>query len=121
MRLLTLIFLLAFLENANASLTDFQTRCNTLSQGVGVKAYNGVSVTIVEYLTQNTTIDQFSEGTNTTCALPNPIVPVNLCRLALHVPTSESSETYMEAWLPEKWNARFIAVGTGGLAGCEFS
>jgi feruloyl esterase len=74
---------------------------------------------MAKYFTQNTTIDQFAEGTNVTCALPNPVVPVDLCRVALNFPTSESSEVYMEAWLPEKWNQRFLAVGTGGLTGCK--
>ena len=122
MRLLITTPLLAFFNSAAsfASPADFKSRCEVLGRGVKVQAYNGIGVTIAQYLTKGSVIDQFSEGTNSTCALPNPVVPVDLCRLAFHVPTSESSDIYMEAWLPEQWNSRFLAVGTGGLAGCEF-
>jgi feruloyl esterase len=107
---------------ASALQADFKTRCEALSKGVKVQGYNGVKVPIAQYVTKNTTIDQFSQetGTNATCAYPNPVVQVDLCRVALNFPTSDSSEVYMEAWLPENWNSRFLAVGTGGLAGCEF-
>jgi feruloyl esterase len=123
MRFRSTISFLALSSSAvsGASSADFKSKCEALGKGVKVQGYNGVGVTIAQYLAKNSTIDQFSEGTNSTCAfLSNPVVPVNLCRLALHVPTTETSDIYMEAWLPEAWNSRFIAVGTGGLAGCEF-
>ncbi|ORY11693.1 ferulic acid esterase [Clohesyomyces aquaticus] len=47
-----------------------------------------------------------------------PPLPVNICRLALNVTTSNSSSTLVETWLPEKWSGRFLATGTGGLSGC---
>ncbi|KAF2869676.1 hypothetical protein BDV95DRAFT_497909 [Massariosphaeria phaeospora] len=100
--------------------TDFKSRCEALGQGVEVPGYDGLSVGITQFLAKDSVIDQFAEGTNATCALPNPVVPVDLCRLALRAPTSNASEIHMEVWLPEQWNSRFLAVGTGGLAGCIF-
>jgi feruloyl esterase len=123
MRLLSVSLLTFFGGSvASASQADFKTRCEALSKGVTVQGYHGIKVPIAQYVTKNTTIDQFAQetGTNATCALPNPVVQVDLCRVALNFPTSDSSEVYMEAWLPENWNSRFLAVGTGGLAGCEF-
>ena len=120
MRLPTPILLVILVSAASsASPADFKSRCEALGQGVEMPSYNGTSVTIAQYLPKNTTIDQFTEGTNATCTFPNPTTRVNLCRVALRIPTSNASEVYMEAWLPEQWNSRFLAVGTGGLAGCE--
>ncbi|KAJ4220548.1 tannase [Fusarium solani] len=41
-----------------------------------------------------------------------------MCRIALTVKTSPSSEISMEAWLPRNWTGRFLSVGNGGLGGC---
>lgn len=46
-------------------------------------------------------------------------VEVPLCRLQLIVNTSDSSAITAEAWLPTEWNGRFLALGNGGLGGCE--
>jgi feruloyl esterase len=118
------VFLLTLVGGSvtSALQADFKTRCEALGKGVKVQGYSGIKVAIAQYVTKNTTINQFTQetGTNGTCTFPNPVVQVDLCRVALNFPTSNSSEVYMEAWLPEKWNSRFLAVGTGGLAGCEF-
>lgn len=66
-------------------------------------------------------------GTNLTLADYDPscgalyqVVSVDLCRVALFVPTSERSNISMEAWLPtsEEWTGRFLSTGNGGLGGC---
>lgn len=120
MRFLTAAQLALLLESVRgAAPADFQSRCSALENNVKVKGYDGLQVAFAKYVPKNTIIDQFAEGTNTTCALPNPVVPLNICRVSIRIPTSASSEVYMEAWLPEKWNSRFMAVGTGGLAGCK--
>lgn len=46
-------------------------------------------------------------------------VDVPLCRLEFAVSTSETSNVRAEAWLPSEWNGRFLAIGNGGLGGCE--
>ncbi|KAM0490226.1 hypothetical protein ACHAP8_011763 [Fusarium lateritium] len=42
----------------------------------------------------------------------------NLCRVVVNVTTSTSSSTRIEAWLPDDWNTRLLATGTGGIGGC---
>jgi len=41
-----------------------------------------------------------------------------LCRVQFRVNTSETSEIKAEAWLPDEWSGRFLALGNGGLGGC---
>jgi len=44
----------------------------------------------------------------------------NLCRVVATVPTSNRSEVYLEAWLPDAdaWTGRFLATGNIALGGC---
>lgn len=53
------------------------------------------------------------------CSLKSQVVPVDLCRVALQVETSERSGVVAEIWLPESWNGRLVTTGNGGLGGCE--
>ncbi|CAI6097697.1 unnamed protein product [Clonostachys chloroleuca] len=48
----------------------------------------------------------------------NVTVSADICRLVANVRTSNSSSIRIEAWLPENWNSRFLATGTGGTGGC---
>ncbi|KAL5505046.1 hypothetical protein ACEPAH_7709 [Sanghuangporus vaninii] len=42
----------------------------------------------------------------------------SLCRIQYVVNTSNISAITGEAWLPDDWNQRFVALGNGGLNGC---
>lgn len=42
----------------------------------------------------------------------------DLCRIVLEVNTTSTSSVHLEAWLPDGWNQRFLATGTGGIGGC---
>lgn len=42
----------------------------------------------------------------------------NLCRVVVNVATGTSSVNRVEAWLPDNWNGRLLATGTGGIGGC---
>ncbi|KAF2706500.1 tannase-domain-containing protein [Pleomassaria siparia CBS 279.74] len=96
------------------------SRCRSLAGGLSIEGYPGIGVTLAQYLPANTTLDPVAEGQNSTCSswIPIPPMPVNLCRLAIHVPTSNSSEIVEEVWLPEDWSGRFLSTGNGGLGGC---
>ncbi|PVI06793.1 feruloyl esteras-like protein B [Periconia macrospinosa] len=55
---------------------------------------------------------------NVTCGEPFQVVPVDICRVALYVATSNRSGINMETWLPSNWTGRFLSSGNGGLNGC---
>ena len=41
------------------------------------------------------------------------------CKVEALINTSSTSAVRMEAWLPDTWYGRLLAIGNGGLAGCE--
>ncbi|KAE8377596.1 Tannase/feruloyl esterase [Aspergillus bertholletiae] len=53
-----------------------------------------------------------------TCARPDQVVPVDLCRVTLRVETSDRSSVTTELWLPQNWTGRFLGTGNGGIDGC---
>ena len=71
-------------------------------------------------------LDYVPAGTNISlpdndpsCNTRSQVAAVELCRAALHIPTSNRSSLVVELWLPEKWSGRVLAVGNGGIDGCE--
>lgn len=42
----------------------------------------------------------------------------DFCRIVVNVSTTDSSSIRIEGWLPDDWNGRFVASGTGGIGGC---
>lgn len=59
-------------------------------------------------------------GTVESCGGPNlnTTITSDLCRFVLNTATSDSSSVHIEAWLPDDWNGRSLAIRTGGLGGC---
>lgn len=62
-------------------------------------------------------------------ALPNTVescggqtykvnITSDVCRVIVNVSTSATSTVRLDAWLPDEWNGRFLATGTGGEGGC---
>jgi feruloyl esterase len=98
---------------------NFKDKCTTLANNV--KLDYPFTVNVAQYLPPNATIDLAAEGRNATCIEyqmdPYPI-PVGVCRFSLKVTTSNTSETYVEVWLPEKWEGRVLTTGNGGFNGC---
>jgi feruloyl esterase len=56
-----------------------------------------------------------------TCGGPQQSNPVaqDVCRVTMYLQTSAQSGVQFEAWLPKKWNGRFLATGNGGIGGCK--
>ena len=81
--------------------------------------YPDVTVNFAHYIPAGTNIslDQ-STPELASCARPSQVVPVDLCRVAMLVKTSEISNITLEAWLPSNWTGRFLSTGNGGLSGC---
>ncbi|GLB45761.1 putative tannase and feruloyl esterase [Lyophyllum shimeji] len=49
---------------------------------------------------------------------PEALVSSPICRVQFVVNTTSTSAVFAEAWLPDTWYGRFLAVGNGGLGGC---
>ncbi|KAK5692005.1 Feruloyl esterase [Elasticomyces elasticus] len=65
----------------------------------------------------NISLDQ-STPELASCTRPSQVAPVDLCRIAMFVKTTEISNITLEAWLPANWTGRFLSTGNGGLSGC---
>lgn len=76
--------------------------------------------TVLEYVTAGSTVT--FPGNDESCGRSSQEAPVNLCRVALEIPTSARSAITMEMWFPEpaQWTGRFLATGNGGIDGCEY-
>ena len=58
-------------------------------------------------------------GNDPTCSRPSQVIAVDLCRVALSIPTSNRSSITFKQWLPRNWTGRFLGTGNGGLDGCK--
>ncbi|KAK5996263.1 putative feruloyl esterase B-2 [Cladobotryum mycophilum] len=94
--------------------SDFQQQCLSFAPE---KLIKNSTLTRLEYITSGTTL-QLPDNV-ASCTRPSQVVSTNLCRIALHIPTSNRSSITFELWLPEDWrSARFVATGNGGIDGC---
>lgn len=75
--------------------------------------------TQLEFVPAGTTLT-FPDN-DASCNRKSQVVSVDLCRIALSVPTSNRSSITLELWLPETWTGRTLATGNGGIDGCEIS
>lgn len=94
---------------------SFQDQC--LSFEPEAHVYNS-SRHVLAYVPAGT--DLIFPDNDPSCSRPSQLVSVNLCRVALSIPTSNRSSVVFELWLPEDWSGRFLATGNGGIDGCEF-
>ncbi|KAH8667517.1 putative feruloyl esterase [Tricladium varicosporioides] len=81
-------------------------------------AIGNVTVNFAEYISAGTNITLSRDYNLSTCAVSSQVVPVDLCRVAMRVETSNRSELTLEAWLPTNWTGRFLSTGNGGVSGC---
>ncbi|KAF2254843.1 ferulic acid esterase [Trematosphaeria pertusa] len=109
-----LLSLLADLAVANSK--SFESKCNDIARDMQT---GYATINFVQYLPAGSTINHTAEGLNATCVSSSaPPMPVALCRVGLHVPTSSSSYVLIEAWLPEKWESRLLSTGNSATGGC---
>ncbi|KAI0201154.1 feruloyl esterase B [Astrocystis sublimbata] len=96
-----------------ASAIDFKTKCLQFQpQDLAQNA----TLNHLEYVSANTSLS-FPDNVPS-CGRASQAVAVDLCRVAMTVPTSQRSGFTFELWLPETWNGRTLATGNGGLDGC---
>ncbi|KAB8252939.1 tannase and feruloyl esterase-domain-containing protein [Aspergillus flavus] len=93
--------------------TDFPASCQAFSPDT--RAANAHRE-FTEYVPAGTNLSL--PYNDATCARPNQVVTVDLCRVALYVETSNRSSVTTEIWLPRNWTGRFLGTGNGGIDGC---
>jgi len=101
------------------SLDSFNSACSSLASQISIP---NATLNFSQPVIAGTNLTFPSR--NTTCVTingqaPSVTVPVDICRVALFVSTSDRSGINMEAWLPMNWTGRFLSTGNGGLAGCK--
>lgn len=105
-----LCLLLSMLVHAQ---NDFEKKCLAFTP----EAYISNSTRqVLDYVPAGTTL-MFPDN-DPTCARPSQVVSVDLCRVALSIPTSNRSSITFEMWLPADWSGRFLGTGNGGIDGC---
>ncbi|KAF5657229.1 feruloyl esterase [Fusarium heterosporum] len=111
--LAVLCYLAASVTCHDASDT-FRSRCLALKPA---KLIHNATLTRQEFVPAGTTL-QLSDNVPT-CNRLSQAVTVDLCRIALQIPTSKRSSISFELWLPSEWNkSRYLATGNGGIDGC---
>ncbi|GIK07077.1 tannase and feruloyl esterase [Aspergillus viridinutans] len=113
---MTKLSLLPLLTLASAVLAKqdaFQAKC--ASFGHRIKLPN-VHVNFVEYVPGGTNLTL--PDNPVTCGASSQIVSADMCRVAMAVDTSNSSQITLEAWFPRDYTGRFLSTGNGGLSGC---
>lgn len=112
--LLTLGFL-GLVSGSAPRQTEFQDQCQNFDPAQAGLA----NATVAEHAFVSAGSTIALPDNDPTCALTSQIVAVDLCRVALHVNTTDRSSLVAEIWLPASWNGRLVTTGNGGLGGCE--
>ncbi|KAF1926252.1 tannase and feruloyl esterase [Didymella exigua CBS 183.55] len=92
---------------------DFNSTCASLASRLEVE--NGI-VYFSEFVAAGTNLSL--PDNNATCVQPYMLVTADICRVSLHISTTDHSGFNMEAWLPSNWTGRYLSTGNGGLNGC---
>ncbi|KAJ5537318.1 hypothetical protein N7513_010504 [Penicillium frequentans] len=105
--------LLALGSMAFANQDDFQAKCAQFSDKINLPH---VQVNFAEYVQGGTNLSLPDNAPS--CDASYQTVSVDLCRVAMAVNTSSSSQITLEAWFPREYTGRFLSTGNGGLSGC---
>lgn len=113
-RLYTLPLLAVMGSLALASQDAFQSKCINFGDQIDIP---NVKVNFVEFVQGGSNLSLVDNPPS--CSGSNQAVSVDLCRVAMAVSTSNSSEITLEAWLPREYKGRFLSTGNGGISGCK--
>ncbi|KAJ6072816.1 hypothetical protein N7467_010901 [Penicillium canescens] len=105
--------LLALGSLALASQDAFKSKCAKFADQINIP---NVKVNFAEFVQGGTNLSLPDNPTS--CGVFSQVVSVDLCRVAMAVSTSNSSEITLEAWFPEEYKGRFLSTGNGGISGC---
>ncbi|KAE8356439.1 putative feruloyl esterase B-2 [Aspergillus coremiiformis] len=98
---------------ALASQDAFHNKCTSFADKINLPH---VRVNFVNYIPGGTNLSLTDYPTS--CGRSSQSVTEDVCRIAMAVATSNSSELTLEAWFPRKYNGRFLSTGNGGISGC---
>ncbi|KAJ5495920.1 feruloyl esterase B-2 [Penicillium diatomitis] len=101
---------------ASAALTSqdaFRAHCSQFAHQIDIP---NVKVNMAEFVPGGTNLSLPDNAAS--CNAPYQVVSVDVCRVAMAVSTSNSSEITLEAWFPRDYQGRFLSTGNGGLSGC---
>lgn len=110
---LSLLTLLALGSVGLAKQDAFQTKCAQFGDKINLPH---VQVNFAEYIAGGTNLSLPDNAPS--CGASSQEVSVDLCRVAMAVNTSSSSQITLEAWFPRDYKGRFLSTGNGGLSGC---
>ncbi|KAL5521023.1 hypothetical protein ACEPAG_8945 [Sanghuangporus baumii] len=94
--------------------TGAQAANSTACAALATTDFSSLNTTVLNATYYDSPATVSTLGTCETQATVN----VSLCRIQYVVNTSDISAITGEAWLPDDWNQRFVALGNGGLGGC---
>ncbi|KAF2741368.1 tannase and feruloyl esterase, partial [Polyplosphaeria fusca] len=95
---------------ANAS---FQQTCMSFDP---IAYLTNATIRVHEYVPANTTIQL--PGMDPTCGRTKQLIPIDACRVALTIATSNRSSFIFEMFFPSEGTGRLLATGNGGIDGC---
>ncbi|KAL3420131.1 feruloyl esterase B-2-like protein 3 [Phlyctema vagabunda] len=108
---LTTLLAVAHAQNGSEPIAACQALASSL-------AIENTTVNFAQYVTAGTNLSLSQEGELPTCGEPFVVAPVDLCRVAMYVSTTNRSGITLEAFLPTNWTGRFLMTGNGGISGC---
>lgn len=96
------------------AIDTFEQQCSSFKPQTYI---HNSTLQILEYVPAGTNLT-FSYNVDS-CNRGSQVVSVDICRIALTIPTSNRSSITYEQWLPRNWTGRFLATGNGGIDGCK--
>ncbi|KAJ5887674.1 hypothetical protein N7495_007715 [Penicillium taxi] len=99
---------------ASQSRSDFQSKCTQFADKIHIP---NAKVNFVEFVAGGTNLS-IPDYPSSCSYGPYQEITVDICRVAMAVTTSNSSELTLEAWFPREYKGRFSSTGNGGISGC---
>ena len=99
-----------------ANQDSFQTKCTQFADKID---FPNVKVNFANYVAGGTNLSLADNPPS--CGESSQSVAKDVCRIAMAVATSNSSEITLEAWFPRNYTGRFLSTGNGGISGCMCS
>lgn len=103
------------LANAEYIIPDAYSACSSIANSF---KHENVTINFAQHVPKGTNLTLDQTPPLQLCTRPSQVVPVDICRVAMYVATSNRSGITMEAWLPTNWTGRYLSTGNGGLSGC---